>query len=587
MASPLFNILPSNLPDYLPARMVNEFVYCPRLFFYEFVEGIFRESADTIEGGHQHKRVDKEGAALPPPAELPDDLKTRAITLSSESLHVIAKIDLLQITAGAAIPVDYKHGRPRELESGLELWPSDRVQLALQAMLLRENGYTCDEAIVYYAATKQRVRLLIDAAVIADTIAAVNSAWATAQNGIIPPPLDDSPKCPGCSLAPICLPEETNALLHSETSDPDRQLTLFDPSGLPKKPPRSEIRRLVTPRDDLRAAYINTPGLRVGKSGDVLQVKEKEALRQEIRLNEINQLNIMGNIQVSTQAIQSLTQAEIPVCYFSQGGWFYGITQGLSTKNVFLRKAQFKYAEQDWFCLRLARKLVAGKIRNHRTMLMRNHDEPPTLVLDQMKTMIARAEEAVSLDELLGIEGNGARLYFGEFNAMLKADDAAAPSTEFSFDFQSRNRRPPRDPVNALLSLAYSMLAKDLTIACYAVGFDPMIGFYHQPRFGRPALALDLMEPFRPLIAESAVLQAINTRMITPRNFIQAGNAVALTPDGRKAFYNAYESRMDSLVSHPLFDYRLSYRRMLDVQTRLLAKYVEGSIPQYPVFVTR
>lgn len=402
------------------------------------------------------------------------------------------------------------------------------------------------------------------------------------------PPLEDSPKCPGCSLAPICLPEETNALLQTEAvSDPDGQLTLFDLSSLPKKPPRSDIRRLVTPRDELRAAYVNTQGLRIGKSGDVLQVKEKETVRQQIRLNEINQLNIMGNIQVSTQAIQALTQAEIPVCYFSQSGWFYGITQGLSTKNVFLRKSQFKLADEDWFCLRLARKLVAGKIRNHRTMLMRNHDEPPTLVLDQMKAMIARAEEAVSLEELLGIEGNGARLYFGEFNAMLKAENPIESSTGFSFDFQSRNRRPPRDPVNALLSLAYSMLSKDLTIACYAAGFDPMIGFYHQPRFGRPALALDLMEPFRPLIAESSVLQAINTRMITPRNFIQAGNAVALTPDGRKAFYNAYEARMDTLVSHPLFDYRLSYRRMLDVQTRLLAKYVEGSIPEYPVFVTR
>jgi len=130
-------------------------------------------------------------------------------------------------------------------------------------------------------------------------------------------------------------------------------------------------------------------------------------------------------------------------------------------------------------------------------------------------------------------------------------------------------------------------LAKDLTVACYAAGFDPMIGFYHQPRFGRPALALDLMEPFRPLIAESAVLQAVNTRMITAKHFLQAGNAVALTPEGRKAFYMAYESRMDGLVSHPLFDYRLSYRRMLDVQVRLLGKYIEGSVPEYPVFVTR
>jgi CRISPR-associated protein Cas1 len=588
MASPLFNIHPSSLPDYLPARMVNEFVYCPRLFFYEFVEGIFRESADTVEGAHQHKRVDKEGAALPPPAELPDDLKTRAITLSSESLHVIAKIDLLQITAGAAIPVDYKHGRPREVESGLEMWPSDRVQLALQAMLLRENGYTCDEAIVYYAATKQRVRLAIDDALISETIAAVNSAWATAQNGILPPPLEDSPKCPGCSLAPICLPEETNALLHSETSEPDGQLTLFDPSGLPKKPPRSDVRRLVTPRDDLRAAYINTPGLRVGKSGDVLQVREKEALRQEIRLNEINQLNIMGNIQVSTQAIQSLTQAEIPICYFSQGGWFYGITTGLNSKNIFLRRTQFRLADQEWFARSLTRRLVAGKIRNQRTMLQRNHVEPRGESLLGMRQMAEQAERAQSLEELLGVEGNAARIYFGEFAGMIKTEeDDTAAVEQFRFDFAGRNRRPPRDAVNALLSLAYSLLGKDLTIACYAVGFDPYLGFYHQPRFGRPALALDLMEPFRPLIADSAVLSAINTRMVTPRDFVQAGPGVALTANGRKSFFRAYELRMDTLVTHPLFEYRVSYRRLLEIQARLLARVLEGEIAEYPVFVTR
>ena len=132
-------------------------------------------------------------------------------------------------------------------------------------------------------------------------------------------------------------------------------------------------------------------------------------------------------------------------------------------------------------------------------MLMRNHEEPPTIVLGQMKAMALRADETESLEELLGIEGNGARLYFGE----LFRDDEGGRGNRgriFWFDFEGRNRRPPRDPVNALLSLGYSLLAKDLTVACYAVGFDPMLGFYHQPRFGRPALALDLMEPFRPLI---------------------------------------------------------------------------------------
>ena len=319
---------------------------------------------------------------------------------------------------------------------------------------------------------------------------------------------------------------------------------------------------------------------------DGQEVKEKDALRQEIRLNEINQLNLMGNIQVTTQAVQALAQAEVPVCYFSQGGWFYGIMMGLSTKNVFLRKAQFKLAEEEWFCLRLARKLTAGKIRNQRTMLMRNHEEPPALVLDQMRAMAQRAEEAETLEELLGLEGNAARQYFGEFSGMLKVDEDE-PKARFTFDFQTRNRRPPRDPVNALLSLGYSMLAKDLTVACYAVGFDPMMGFYHQPRFGRPALALDLMEPFRPLIVESAVLQVINTRMVTAKDFIAVGRAVALKPEGRKAFFQGYEMRMDTLVTHPLFEYRLSYRRMLEVQARLLAQYIEGGIPEYPVFVTR
>jgi len=135
--------------------------------------------------------------------------------------------------------------------------------------------------------------------------------------------------------------------------------------------------------------------------------------------------------------------------------------------------------------------------------------------------------------------------------------------------------------VNALLSLAYSILVKDLTITCYALGFDPYWGFYHQPRFGRPALALDLMEPFRPLIADSVVLTAINTRMVTVSDFIRSGPSVALKPEGRKGFFRAYELRMDMLVTHPLFDYRVSYRRLLEIQARLLARFLNGEIDDY------
>jgi CRISPR-associated protein Cas1 len=575
------------LPDYMPARMVNEFVYCPRLFFYEWVEGLFQESADTVEGKLQHKRADKGGKPLPSPEQLAEEtLETRAVTLSSDRLRVIAKMDLLEVDGGCVTPVDYKHGKPYEVDGALQIWPADRAQLAVQAIVLRENGYRVEEAVIFYAATRQRVRVPLDRGVIEDTEAAIRDAWALAEAGRIPLPLDDSPKCPGCSLNSICLPGETTTLCNAAEDDTG-QLALFEEMRVPRKPPLKETRRLIAPRADLRPVYLNTQGLRVGRSGEVLQVKEKETLRQEIRPIEISQLNLMGNIQVTTQVTQLLCEAGIPVCYFSQGGWFYGITTGMATKNVFLRQAQFRLAAEAWFCLKLARRLVAGKVRNQRTMLLRNHTEPPEICLRGMIEMAARADAAESVEELLGIEGNAARLYFGAFEGMLKAGDKAETPEGFRLDFEGRNRRPPRDPVNALLSLGYSMLTKDLTIACYSVGFDPMMGYYHQPRFGRPALALDLMEPFRPLIVDSAVINAINTRMVTAADFMRSGDAVALTPGGRKSFYHAYELRMDTLVTHPIFEYRVSYRRLLEVQARLLGRVIEGEIGDYPVFITR
>ncbi len=571
-----------DLPEYLPARMVNEFCYCPRLFFYEWVDGVFVESSDTLEGTAQHKRVDRKTDALQAAEDLPETIHSRSVTLSSDRLKVIAKLDLVEVAEGIATPVDYKRGRPREGSDGLELWPSDRAQLAVQAIVLRDNGYRCEEGVIYYRQTGQRVRVAFDADLVASTEAMIAEAWRTAA-GAIPMPLEDSPKCPRCSLVGICLPDET--LRASQEAEAElKQLSLFD--GTPRKPLRREVRPLITPRSEMRPLYLNTQGVRVGKSGGVLQVKENEKVVQEVRVGETCQVSLMGNVQISTQAVQALCEAEVPVCYFSMGGWFYGITTGLNTRNVFLRRSQFRLAEQEYFALSLARRLVAGKVRNQRTLLQRNHIEPERNTLAGLKEMADRAERASRLDELLGIEGNAARLYFGGFAGMIKPDEDSTPA-DFSFDFEGRNRRPPRDPINAMLSLGYSLLVKDLTVACYAVGFDPYLGYYHQPRFGRPALALDLMEPFRPLIADSAVLTAVNTGMVSPRDFVRAGNSVALTAGGRKGFLRAYELRMDALVTHPLFDYRVSYRRLLEIQARLLARVLEGEIAEYPVFTTR
>lgn len=583
-------------PDLLPARMLNEFVYCPRLFFYEWVEGVFQNSADTLDGQAKHTRVDSGPTVMPAAEDLSGEaIHSRSVTLSSERVGLTAKLDLIESDAGGAEdnsvrPVDYKKGKPREIDGILTPWPSDRIQIAAQALVLRDNGYSCHEGILYYASTKQRVRVTIDDALIAETEELIAQA-RRAVSEQIPEPLVDSPKCPRCSLVGICLPDETNALRSRALRFEERRPTQISLFGSEDESAVTGVRQLLAARDDLRPLYLNSQGFRVGKSGEVIQVKDGDTLKQEIRLGEVSQINLFGNVQLSTQAVQSFCAAEVPVCYFSQGGWFYGITNGLNARNVFLRHRQFVSAGHEPTALRLSRQLVAGKIRNQRTLLQRNHIEPPQTALRQLKILAEKAETASEIESLLGIEGSAARVYFSEFAGMLKPGEGDSAHrggpAEFCFDFTQRNRRPPRDPVNALLSLAYSILVKDLTITCYALGFDPYWGFYHQPRFGRPALALDLMEPFRPLIADSVVLTAINTGMVTPADFVRSGPSVALKPNGRKGFFRAYELRMDTLVTHPMFDYRVSYRRLLEIQARLLARFLNVEIDDYPVFVTR
>lgn len=600
--------LPS-LPDYLPARMLNEFVYCPRLFFYEWVEGVFAHSADTVSGSLRHEKLAQREDSLrtADEGENSEKLHARSVELSSDDARLLARIDLVEAEGRRAIPVEYKVGSPRATDDGPEPWPADVAQLAVQALVLRDNGYDCNEGVLYYHATKQRVRVPIDDALLGEVRAAAVRAREVAESGCIPAPLVDSPKCPRCSLVGICLPDETRAAVCAE-SDTRAQLGLFSDVGAAPAADSvfidadddEPVRRLVPARDDLRPLYVVGQGLSVGKSGQVLQVRQRGKLVQEARIGEVSQVNLFGNVQLSTQALQSLCQTGKDIAYFSQGGWFYGMTRGMGLKNVFLRLAQFRRADDDGFALVQARAWVASKIRNQRTLLQRNHVEPPRSALRQLRDLARQAEEANEFAGLLGTEGAAARLYFQSFAGMIKvggdeaagADDGGEGRTAdgakvAAFDFRGRNRRPPRDPVNALLSFGYALLAKDLTILCHSIGFDPFVGYFHQPRFGRPALALDLMEEFRPLVVDSAVLTAINTRMVGAEDFVRAGGAVALSGKGRGRFIRAYEQRMDALVTHPLFGYRVSYRRVMEIQARLLARVVTGEMRRYPGFETR
>jgi len=282
---------------------------------------------------------------------------------------------------------------------------------------------------------------------------------------------------------------------------------------------------------------------------------------------------------VTAQALREISAGGIPVAHFSYGGWFYALTSGLIHKNVELRIAQFAAAADSRRSLRFARQFVLGKIKNARTLLRRNLGRKDQQLIAVLADFRHKAKTARDPATLLGVEGMAAKEYFTGFARLLKEDTP--------FNIEGRNRRPPRDPVNALLSFVYAMLVKELTIVLHTVGFDPMLGFFHRPRYGRPSLALDLAEEFRPLIGDSVVLTLVNNGEVTASSFIRRAGAVALTDAGRRAVIAAFERRMDTLVTHPIFGYRISYRRVLEVQARLLGRALLGEIPRYASFTTR
>lgn len=553
------------VPELVPARMLNEHTYCPRLAYLEWVQGDFADNADTIDGQFQHRNVNVETGNLPDPDQpVEERLHARSVMLSAPGVGLIARMDLVEADGKKVTPIDYKRGRAPDVPE--RAWEPERVQLCAQALILEENGYEVERGILYFVTSKQRVEVPIDDELRSRTRGLLAELRSNAEAPEPPPPLVDSPKCPRCSLVGICLPDETNLLRGRDDGE--------------------RIRRLVPARDDALPLYVQSAGAKVGRSGAELTVETRDGEKHTVRIADTSHVALFGAVQISTQAVQDLCDRGIPVVYLSSGGWFYGITRGMDHKNVDLRRRQFAAAESPDRTLQIAKRLVSVKIKNCRTLIRRNASEPPARSLERLKELMSSSEAATSLESLLGIEGTAARVYFEAYGELLKPPDEDEPSA-LPFDFDGRNRRPPRDPVNALLSLGYSLLAKDLTITLQAVGFDPYLGFYHQPRYGRPALALDLMEEFRPLIVDSVVLSAVNTGGVKRADFLRRGGAVTLTPSGRGKFLRAYERRMDEEISHPVFSYRISYRRTLEVQIRLLARYLTGEIDEYPPFATR
>lgn len=587
----------------MPVRRLNNFVYCPRLFYFQWVENIFQESADTVAGSLTHRNVDApsrldEERSKALAENIPEGTKLRSLRLESEALGLIGVVDLVEGGPEGVQIIDYKNGSARRNSEGeREVREPEAAQVAAYALMLREQGVNVSGAVIYYAKEKRRVAVELSERLLASTRQAIADAKALAASGICPPPLKNDPRCLGCSAYPICLPNESIwwAKARREASPSPQLQFAFAPvdrdavrdqilqaldfaaeSG--REPPTPQAPR--PGRDEGEVLVVQTSGAQIGQRGEQIVVSVKREEVRKLPCQQVRAIYCFGAVQMTAQAIASCLELGIDVAWFSPAGRYLGSVQGLPASGVDARRGQYRLFELPGVRLRLAREIIRAKIHNQRVMLMRNGDVPDR-VLALLASFRDATETTTDLSELLGLEGTAAAMYFEQFESMLKQ------RAEWHFDWRGRNRRPPRDPVNAMLSMGYSVLVKELTGVAHSVGLDPFLGFLHQPRYGRPALSLDLMEEFRPLIADSVAISLINRGEVGPEDFIRSAAGTFMNERGRRAFWEAWFRRLDTEVSHPEFRYKMSYRRMLEVQARQLWRFVRGEATAFHGFTTR
>lgn len=569
-------------PDYLPISAVAEFVYCPRNFYYRVAEAAEDGNAHTQEGKFQEER-----RAARETVRTEEKAQIRSFRLVSDTLKVTGIADAVEIS-DELIPVEYKKGPLREN-------PNDDVQVCLQAMALEEMlDVAVDTGYIYYVESRARRTVRLNSDLRNMSRQAVFDAYALLSAGELPDPVADR-RCNGCSLERRCLPREVSFL--KKGADAPR----------PRKPvPSANLGRVL---------YVDVPGAYLRSSGERFVVtREKEKLIDVPAIN-VDEIVICGRGNWSMAALRLALERGIPLALMSEGGRFVGrIAPGLS-KNGQLRREQYECFRSDERRFELARIIVAGKLANMRAVLLRHRRSlgssgdaegvriKLTAVLDRLGRTKVDLERCRDLDSLLGVEGFSARTYFEGFAALLKppdrsrregraggeleVGDGSVDGAELTFTFASRTRRPPRDPVNAMLSFGYSMLSKNIVGALEVAGLDPYVGFYHAAKYGRPALALDLLEEFRASVVDSLVLTIVNKGMLATGDFEIREQACYLNEKGRQKFFRAFEGKLGEEVIHPIFGYKVSYRRVLELQARFLAKVIDGEIEKYSPFLIR
>lgn len=358
----------------------------------------------------------------------------------------------------------------------------------------------------------------------------------------------------------------------------------------------TEHRALVR-RDTEDCLLVQVPEVR-GEGGAVIA----PAFKRRIPLVKVEDVVVLGEVTMTASALHMLLEKNIEIHFLNAYGQFKGKLSPSLSKNSLLRLAQHRAHNESKRRCELAKRFVIGKLSNQRTMLQRSNrrlsDEQLSQEIAQMAVIIRRltaleieTTEApqlssgdsgiggTELETILGLEGAGSASYFHCFGKML--------SDQQQWPFTGRVKRPPTDPVNALLSYGYALLTSQVSSAVQMVGFDPYVGYLHSSVYGRPALALDLMEEFRPIIVDSVVLTLLNNRMITKEDFVVELGAYRLKKESRKVFLTRFEERLNEEITHPIFGYKKKYRQCIEVQARLVAKYLTGEIDEYPPMIVK
>lgn len=526
------------MSDLVSVAGLHALAYCERLFFLEEVEQIRIADAAVFAGRALHA----ENEARDVEGEL------RELSLESDRLGIMGRLDVLRRKSGAVVPYERKRGRCCKEARGKTAWRTDRIQVGAYALLVEEAlGQSVDEALVRYHADNVTVTVPIDDSLRTEVVQAIARARALRVQVERPPVTENERLCARCSLAPACLPEEGRRAADEE----------FRPI------------RLFPPHQERMTVHVAEPGARVGRSGDQLVVEGTD--KRRLPIAEVGAVVLHGYAQISTQAIRMCTEKDVMVHWVSMGGTLVG-SLAPSAQPAQRHLRQFKALSDDDVCLGLAKKLVTAKVESQLRFLLRaTRDEGRSAVvvdaIEQIRMSIRRVADAGGADVLRGLEGNAASAYFSAMPGLLGGE------LDARLRFVGRSRRPPKDRVNALLGYGYGMLYREVLGAILAVGLHPGVGFFHRPRSAAHTLALDLMELFRVSIVDMAFVAALNRRTFeADGDFSDTAVGVFLSASGRKKAIEVFERRKGDVWKHSAVGYSLSYARMIELEVRLLEK---------------